>query len=162
MSITFLNKSSACFSKIFSVDSKNSEKLSDFVKRIRREKRLSVLDVERISRQNQSKGISNGYVSQIENNYISNVSPDKLQALAKGLGEDEELVFAIARGQNLNSENDIERIELEAMYRKRRNLSAARKEAFKRILDMVDRELDRLYEEELAEQEKITTNDENS
>jgi hypothetical protein len=49
-----------------------------------------------------------------------------------------------------SDEEDIERLELEAMYRKRRRLSAERKEAFRRILDMVDRELDRLIEEEEA------------
>lgn len=51
---------------------------------------------------------------------------------------------------NAETENDIERIEIEAMYRKRKRLSGARREAFKRILDMVDHELDRLYKEETA------------
>lgn len=49
------------------------------------------------------------------------------------------------------ADDDAERIELMTMYSKRRKLTPAKKEAFRRILDMVDRELDRLYEESLAE-----------
>lgn len=143
------NKKNIIYNSIgFVVD--NAETIGEFSQRIRFEKNLSVAEV----RAKSGNKISPSYISKLENEPFVNPSAPKLQALAKGLGEDEELVFAIARGQNLNSENDVERIELEAMYRKRRNLSPARKEAFKRILDMVDRELDRLYEEELAEQEK--------
>ena len=50
-----------------------------------------------------------------------------------------------------SDDEDTERTELETMYRKRKNLSPARREAFARILDMVDRELDRLHEEEMRE-----------
>lgn len=62
--------------------------------------------------------------------------------------EDALLAARIAPENLLVDDGDVERVELEAMYRKRKRLSAARKEAFKRILDMVDRELDRLLEEE--------------
>lgn len=68
--------------------------LADFVKRMRASKGLSLKDVV-----NRSGGnISNGYISKIETGDSANLSVDKLQALAKGLGADENEVFAIARG----------------------------------------------------------------
>ena len=71
------------------------ENLADFVRRIRNEKRLSTPDVERLS----NFRITDGYVSRIENNGVKNVSPEKLSALAKGLGITEEEIFAVARGK---------------------------------------------------------------
>jgi transcriptional regulator with XRE-family HTH domain len=68
--------------------------LADFVRRTRVEKRLSLNDVARQS----GHQISNAYVSKIENGYVTNPSPKKLRALAKGLRESEDEVFAIARG----------------------------------------------------------------
>lgn len=50
------------------------------------------------------------------------------------------------------SENeDLELIELQTMYRQRKNFSPARREAFERMIKMVRREFDQLTEEELAE-----------
>lgn len=71
------------------------EKLADFVRRTRNEKRLSTPDVERLS----NFRITDGYVSRIENNGVKNVSPEKLSALAKGLGVTEEELFAVVRGK---------------------------------------------------------------
>jgi transcriptional regulator with XRE-family HTH domain len=126
---------------------KETDSLAGFVRNTMEEKNLTLRDVER----NSGKTITHSYVNKIKNGISTNPSSSTLRALARGLKVDEEKLFAIARGQNLNSEEDVERIELEAMYRKRKNLSPARKEAFRRILDMVDRELDRLYEEEQKE-----------
>lgn len=126
---------------------KETDSLAGFVRKTMEEKNLTLRDVER----NSGKTITHSYVNKIKNGISTNPSSSTLRALARGLKVDEEKVFAIARGQKLISEEDIDRIELEAMYRKRKNLSPARKEAFRRILDMVDRELDRLYEEEQKE-----------
>ena len=84
------------------MDSKKIESLADYCRRIRNEKNISTTDVEAASRKGGLKGISNGYVSQIENGYIKNVSPEKLKALARGLGVTEEEIFAISRGININ------------------------------------------------------------
>lgn len=100
-----LNGLSENYFKIFSVNIKNPETLAEFVKRIRFERGLSITEVEKKSRVGGAKGISNGYVSQIENNYITNVSPTKLKALAKGLGITEEEIFAAARGTSPKSIN---------------------------------------------------------
>lgn len=58
----------------------------------------------------------------------------------------------------LSDDEKFERTEIMAMYSKRRKLTPAKKEAFNRILDMVERELDKLYEESLVEQNKAQTN----
>ncbi len=98
MSTTFLGYSPTTVggyhSSIFSVDNREQELLPDYVRRIRRDKGLSTTDVER-----QSGGeISDAYVTRIENGHVKNVSPEKLKALAKGLGETEDEIFAVARG----------------------------------------------------------------
>jgi transcriptional regulator with XRE-family HTH domain len=64
---------------------KTLECLGDFVRRIRNEKRLSLIDV---SRQSALFGlpISGSYINRIERNPKLRVSPGRLKALAHGLG----------------------------------------------------------------------------
>jgi transcriptional regulator with XRE-family HTH domain len=80
----------------------SGEDLADYVKRVRHEKGLSQRDVEIKS----GNGISKGYIGQIENREVlgQSVTPKKLQALAKGLEEPEDKLFAIARGIAENGE----------------------------------------------------------
>lgn len=89
--------------KIFSVDTKKQETLAEFIKRVRDERKLSIIDVEVQSRKGGRKGISNGYLSQIENGFYINVSTNKLKAIALGLGVTEEEIFAVARGSRPKS-----------------------------------------------------------
>jgi transcriptional regulator with XRE-family HTH domain len=79
------------------VDRKQTETLADFVRRVRNEKGLSLLDVQRNSRGQ----IAGSYVSRIENGIADadGVTPKKLQALAQGLQVSEDEVFDIARGK---------------------------------------------------------------
>lgn len=70
------------------------ETLQAYVRRVRTEKKLSTVDVEAAS----LNTISDAYVSMIENGTAKNPSPEKLIALAKGLGVVEEEVFRVARG----------------------------------------------------------------
>jgi transcriptional regulator with XRE-family HTH domain len=86
--------------KIFSVSNQKTETLSEFVKRIRKEKNLSTTDVEKNSR----KAISSSYVTRIENEPNKKVSGDKLKALAVGLGisEDEVLKASGFFNENLD------------------------------------------------------------
>lgn len=76
------------------------EDLADFSKRVRHEKDLSQRDVEVKS----GGGISKGYIGQIENRTVlgHSVTPQKLQALAKGLGVSDDEIFAVARGKSLS------------------------------------------------------------
>jgi transcriptional regulator with XRE-family HTH domain len=95
------------------VDTKSPENLSDFVRRVRSEKGLSTLDVER----NSSNRITDGYVSQIENGYVKNVSPEKLQALAKGLAVSEDEIFAVARGAKTVGDMALDEVRMLQFYR---------------------------------------------
>lgn len=79
---------------MFIVKRPMTETLADYIRRVRNDKGLSTQNVEEASR----GGITDGYVNRIENGYIKNVSPEKLKALAKGLGVPEAEVFAVARG----------------------------------------------------------------
>lgn len=128
------------------------EGLAKFVRQKMDELNLNSYEVAQRAT-NKGFKIVHGTVWNVLNQNTKEVKDRTLISLAKGLNVDEEQIFAIARGQSQITDEDIERIELEAMYRKRRNLSPAQKEAFRRILDMVDRELDRMYEEEQKELE---------
>jgi transcriptional regulator with XRE-family HTH domain len=66
------------------MDKSGREDLSRFVRRTMSQKQLKVRDVEL-----QSGGtISNGYVSGVMSGSVTNLSIDKLKALARGLGVD--------------------------------------------------------------------------
>lgn len=113
-----------------SVVTKNPESLSDYVRRVRSEKRLSTLDVER----NSGNRITDGYVSQIENGYVKNVSPEKLQALARGLAVSEEEIFAVARGAKTVGDMPLDEVRMLQLYR---DLPPDRKEDVLAHLELV-------------------------
>lgn len=72
----------------------STEDLRQYVKRTLKLKRLSLRDVQR-----QSGGsITQGYVGAIIKGTNSNLTVDKLKALARGLGVDEDEIFLVARG----------------------------------------------------------------
>lgn len=77
------------------------EDLASYVRRVR-EQVLGV-SLEAVEQRARARGykISRGYISQIENRYLSNPSTTKLQALAAGLGVNPEEIFAVARGKAL-------------------------------------------------------------
>ena len=72
-----------------------NENLGEYVKRVIKEKDLKLRDVERRS----GGQITNGYISGIINGKITNLSVEKLLALAKGLDVDEHEIFGAAIGE---------------------------------------------------------------
>jgi transcriptional regulator with XRE-family HTH domain len=86
----------------FAVNKQRVESLPDYVRRVRNEKGLSLLDVERRARQ-LGHEIAGSYVNRIENEIAdaAGVTPKKLQALAAGLDVSEDEIFAVARGKSL-------------------------------------------------------------
>jgi transcriptional regulator with XRE-family HTH domain len=100
--------------RCFAVSEKRSEDLADYVRRVRNEKGLSLLDIQRNSR-NQ---IAGSYVSRIENRVADadGVTPKKLQALALGLQVSEEEIFAVARGKSLSEPEAFDN-EIYVMFR---------------------------------------------
>lgn len=85
----------AHYSRIFVMVSVEPEKLGDFVKRVRKAKKLSYKEVAERSRGR----ISAAYVGKIETDPSVQPSVPKLQGLAFGLGEPEEAVINIVRGE---------------------------------------------------------------
>ena len=114
---------------------KKKEALSDFVRRIRSEKNLSLMNVNRRS----GGHIAGSYVSRIENGYILNVTPKKLRALAKGLGVSEDEVFAMARGSDAL---DID-ADLAALLQKYEALPKEHRDELRILIKVIDREIDR-------------------
>lgn len=68
--------------------------LAKYIARVLREKRLSLRDVQAMS----DSKITDAYVGSILRGRASNPSVEKLQALARGLGVDEDEIFRVARG----------------------------------------------------------------
>ncbi len=87
--------------------------LADYVSRIRQEKRLSLNDVVRQS----GNQIANSHVSRIENGLTTNVTTDKLRALAKGLGVSEDEIFAVARGKSVSGDIQLDESRLLEYFR---------------------------------------------
>lgn len=72
-----------------------SETLSEYIKKVVKQKDLKLRDIER----NSEGKITNGYISGIVNGKITNLSVDKLKALALGLDVDAHDIFAAALGE---------------------------------------------------------------
>ena len=90
------------------------ETFAEFVKRTREEKRLSLNDVAANSKR-KGKGISNAYVSKIENGQQTNVTPRMLRALADGLQIPYDLLEAKYRGLDPEERREIREALLNAM-----------------------------------------------
>ena len=96
MSTSILDEMSRITGKTASADEVEEpvETLSDYVRRIMSEKRLTLREVARRSGSN----ITQGYVGGIVQGIHTNPSVEKLKALAAGLGVDENEAFRVARG----------------------------------------------------------------
>src|SRR5215471_17605963 len=80
------------------------ETLSEYVKRIMSEKRLTLREVARRS----GNRITQGYVGGIVQGLHTNPSVEKLKALAAGLGVDENEAFRVARGLAPRQQSSVE------------------------------------------------------
>lgn len=69
--------------------------LGAYVKKVMHDKRLSLRQVAQAS----DGGITQGYVGGIVNGHYRNLTVDKVKALAKGLGIDDDELFTILRGK---------------------------------------------------------------
>jgi transcriptional regulator with XRE-family HTH domain len=92
------------------------EALGDFVRRIRREKNLSLTDVSAKSAR-AGKRIAASYINRIENKPTLNPSLNSLSALANGLGVPVEELFARAIGV-IPTGGSNDEFELLARFRK--------------------------------------------
>ena len=109
---------------------RSPESLGDFVGRIRNEKGLSLQGVSKQSARF-GKPITASYVSRIENQLAKNPSPDRLKALAKGLGIPAEELLKRAAGL-IASGGESDELQLVTRFRE---LSPERRVD---VLNMVD------------------------
>lgn len=100
------------FGKCFVVETQEQERLPDYVRRVRNEKGFSLSRVEK----NSGGEIDASYINRIENDLIRNVTPEKLNALAKGLEVSEDEIFAVARGKRLTDGEQLG-LELEKLIK---------------------------------------------
>lgn len=130
--------------------SKHIEDLAQYVRRVRTEKGLSTTDVEN----NSSRKISDAYVTQIENRRVKNVSPEKLQALAKGLRVPEDEVFAVARGKALADPSTFQGGRYAALFDSAEQLTPEQLVKFNSIMEIAEREVAHMLEEDKRKSKK--------
>jgi transcriptional regulator with XRE-family HTH domain len=118
MSTLFRDKKSPCADipcgKRFVVQvGHENETLADFVLRVRNEKGLSLEDVS----ERAGGLIGKSHINRIETGASPNPSPQKLQALAAGLGVSEEELFTLVRGKNSSNDLSLEELRLLHCFR---------------------------------------------
>jgi transcriptional regulator with XRE-family HTH domain len=107
------------------------ERLGDFVRRIRTEKGLSPADVSKRSAVFGAR-IAASDINRIERNHKLSPMPDRLRALAHGLGLPVDELFA--RAASTMRPDEADELRLLARYRE---LSAKRKADFRKIIEIL-------------------------
>ena len=92
----------------------SAETLGDYVRRVRKEKRLTLADVSRRSAR-VGKRISRSYINRIENDPKRKITADRLNALAHGLGVP--VGELVARVMGKIPANDPDELRLLARFR---------------------------------------------
>ena len=111
----------------------SQETLSDFVRRIRREKRLSCADVSKQSARF-GKRIAASYINRLENHSELKPTADRLRALANGLGVPVSEVMARASGDPFYEGMSDDELHLMTRFRE---LSRRRKNDVLKLLDLM-------------------------
>lgn len=115
------------------------EDLADYIRRIINEKDLTLREIEERS----GGAITHGYISKILSRAVTNLSVEKLQALAKGLGISEEVVFAVARGKALDGDPEFEKSEIAALFYDYKDLTEEDQKDLRVIWEMLGVEIKR-------------------
>ncbi len=123
------------------VPMRKAESLKAYVCRMLKEKRLTLKEVERRSQQT----ISATYVSNILNNRTSNLTIEKIKALARGLGVSPQEIFAILQGNCASERQGFKQSLLATLYHKYTALSSKSKGEMRVIMELVDREIDKRH-----------------
>ncbi len=114
------------------------ENLGGYVRRILKEKKLSLSNVE----QRANGKISDSYICSISAGNVGSPTVGKLKALARGLGVPEEEVFAVARGVPLE-QAAFQSSAFAMLFDKYKGLSNEDKQAVEPLLKVLDNELER-------------------
>ena len=128
---TAKNKSNKQVTTLTRLAKTSPECLGDFVRRIRTEKRLSLADVSKRSA-SYGRPIAASYINRIERNPKISPTPDRLKALAHGLGLPVEEMFArVARTMR---PDEIDELRLMSRYRE---LSPKRKADVRNLIELL-------------------------
>ena len=119
-----------------------NETLAQYIARLIGEKKLSGYEIERRAK----KQISQSYFNRIKKGKIANPSPNKLKALAVGLGISEEELFAVVRGKSPDSLK-VANEQLEDLISKFERLTLSKKLYAQALIDLLNREFERLLTE---------------
>src|SRR5947209_2606346 len=114
------------------------ESLDQYARRVIKEKGLSLSDVERRS----GGSISDSYVCGIINGNVGSLTITKLKALALGLGVPEDELFAVARGQSPQDNQEFWESTFASLFDKYKHLSDEDKKEVFKLLEVVDREIE--------------------
>lgn len=115
------------------------ETLEQYVKRVLREKGLTLSDVERRA----GGTISDSYVAGITNGNVRNLTLDKLKALARGLGVTEDKIIAVASGLASLAEDGFHQSDFASLFKKYKYLSEQDKKEVQVLLQVLDNEIER-------------------
>jgi transcriptional regulator with XRE-family HTH domain len=129
------------------------ETLSDYVRLKLIENDLTTRDVEARSASSGEK-ITQSYVSQIVSGTARNLTLAKLRALARGLGVPIEEVISRAYGETYEDDLAFAKSRFAEVYYKFEELSDENKENALYLLEILDREVERLYKKERARKRK--------
>jgi len=121
---------------------REKEDLAVYIRRVREEKGFSLKDIQRNAKAS-GHSISSGYISQIENRYVSNPTKDKLAALARGLKVPEEEVFRVAQGQKVEENADFIDSVVFELYEKRKAASPEKRAFIDKVIQMLVEDVDR-------------------
>lgn len=122
-------------------------KLADIVRKRRLELGFSTSLVARRSRLGGNKGISSGYVTLIETGQVKNVSPEKLETLAKVL----QLTYAELSAAAVGAKPDKDAITHEKLARINFGYEGMPKDKRKKLeplIDLLEREYERIMNED--------------
>lgn len=122
-----------------SVHYMNQEQLPDYILRIMREQNLSYAAVVARAEKRGYK-ITHSYISKIVSGAADNLSVEKIQALAAGLGRPEIELFQIAAGASQNKP-EIDDAIMKSIAFGFHKLTKKDKELIALILQMLDREI---------------------
>jgi transcriptional regulator with XRE-family HTH domain len=125
----------------------NGITLGEFSRKKRHELKLSTADVARLSKGGGNIGISAGYISLIENGQVTNVSPAKLQTLARIYQVTDAEIFGIASGRNAEA-NAITEERLSRINFGYSKMPAAKRKQLDSLIDLLERECKRLADDE--------------
>lgn len=114
------------------------ESLGQYVRRVLKEKNLSLSEVE----QRAGGRISDSYICSITTGGAGSVTVAKLKALARGLDVPEDDIFAAARGSQSEDDGEFQVSDFALLFRKFKDLAPEDKGEVQALLQVLQREIE--------------------